>query len=361
MSTKKRRPSFAPRQTFGAAIKAIEKDYFKDTSNKKSKRGDWRLWHKSAILLPLFVMAYSVLVFTDINIWTKCILLVLVLAPTTASIGFNIGHDANHESFSEKKWVNDLFSLSFNLVGVDYFGWRTKHNVLHHTFTNIKGADDDVNAPGLRFHEGQPWKPIHRYQWFYCWFLYSLLFIGWIVQNDLKKYLKRRINGYEWKIEKKNWLILIFTKIFHFSFFWIIPIIFLGWKQFLVGYIAYTLIVGLTTAIVFQMAHIVEKVTQPTFVEGTPLEEEWIEHEVATTADFAPDNKVLSWFVGGLNFQIEHHLFPKVSHIHYKALSIEVQKVCKEYGKPYNVYPTFRSAITSHFRKMKELSKKPVL
>lgn len=109
------------------------------------------------------------------------------------------------------------------------------------------------------------------------------------------------------------------------------------------------------------MAHIVEKVSQPGFIEGVPLEEEWIEHEIATTADFAPNNKVLSWFVGGLNFQIEHHLFPKVSHIHYKGLSNEVQKVCKEFGRPYHLYPTFRSVLVSHYRKMVQLSKKPVI
>ncbi len=354
----KKRPSFAKIQEFGAAIRKIEKDYFKEgTTQEIAKTGDWRLWHKAIILPVVFVIIYSTLVFFGYQNWLGIILCVL-LGITAAAIGFNIGHDANHGSFSENETINKPAKLSFNFLGVVSLFWRFKHNTLHHTYTNLVGLDEDVSGgPGLRMHNVQPWKPINRLQPFYCWFLYGMLYIGWVWINDFQKYYQGHIEGHKIKMTKNDRLVFWATKSSHLIFLCILPSIMVGWEQWLIGYFIYAFSVGLFIAVVFQMAHIVEKVEQPTISVAT--QEEWIVHEIATTANFAIDNKILSWFVGGLNFQIEHHLFPKVSHIYYRDLSYKVIEVCKRFGVEYHVYPTFWSVFRSHIRKMIYLSKKP--
>lgn len=359
MSQTRTWPKFASAKDFGDAIKAIEADYFQeDSSEGRIKTGDWRLWHKAVILLTLFFSIFGIILFTEYSSWIK-ILLCIVLGAITASIGFNVGHDANHGSFSANKKHNNFFRLSFNLHGIFSFFWRVKHNVLHHTYTNLNGFDEDISGvKQLRMHPDQPWKPIHHYQALYCWFLYGLLHIGWVWFSDFKKYFQGHIEKKKLDMEKKDHLTFWLTKIFYVTFFCALPWIVLGFKSWIIGYLVYEFSVGLITSIVFQLAHVVEKTSQPkVFVRSN---DEWILHEVLTTANFGMQNKVLSWFVGGLNFQIEHHLFPKVSHINYPALSVEVQKVCEDYNVPYNKYPTFWSALISHVRKMAQLGKKPI-
>ncbi len=355
----KKRPSFTKIQEFGAAIKKIRISYFKgETSDEIVQTGDWRLWHKAIILLSLFFFVFGVLLFTEYSNWIK-VLLTILLGAVTASVGFNVGHDANHGSFSKDTPINNFMSLSFNLYGIFSFFWRIKHNVLHHTYTNLNGFDEDISGvKQLRMHPDQPWRPIHRYQALYCWFLYGLLHIGWVWFNDFKKYFQGHIEGSKTHMKKIDHLTFWMTKIFYVTLFCVLPITILGFKTWIVGYLIYEFSVGLITSIVFQLAHVVEKTSQPTVLVAS--EEEWIAHEVLTTANFGMDKKALSWFVGGLNFQIEHHLFPKVSHIHYPNLSVEVQKVCKTYDVPYHKYSTFWSALKSHTRKMAQLGRRPI-
>jgi linoleoyl-CoA desaturase len=130
----------------------------------------------------------------------------------------------------------------------------------------------------------------------------------------------------------------------------------LGWQTWLVGYLIINITMGLTLSLVFQLAHVVEK-TEFEVAEEKPkvIDTEWAIHELRTTANFAPGNKIVSWFVGGLNFQVEHHLFPRVSHVHYAALSKIVKEHCDQFGIPYHTYPKMRQAVASHIRVMKAL------
>ncbi len=361
MSQTKTRPTFASTKEFGRALKAIETDYFQEGNPEgRVKTGDWRLWHKAIILLTLFFSIFGMLLFAPYPGWIK-IVLCIALGAVTASIGFNVGHDANHGSFSSNTKLNNFFRLSFNLFGIFSFFWRIKHNVLHHTYTNMDGHDEDISGvKQLRMHPDQSWRPMHRFQALYCWFLYGLLYIGWVGITDFKKYFQGHVEGYHLNMKKKNHATFWVTKVFHLIFFCLVPIFLLGFKSWIIGYAVYGFSVGVTTSIVFQLAHVVEKTSQPPAVM-TMTEEEWRLHEVLTTANFGMQNKVLSWFVGGLNFQIEHHLFPRVSHIHYPVLSTKVQEVCKVYGVPYHQYNSFWAGIKSHARKMAQLGKKPVL
>jgi linoleoyl-CoA desaturase len=145
--------------------------------------------------------------------------------------------------------------------------------------------------------------------------------------------------------------------VLYILFYIVIPVMMLGWGPFLIGYFLMNAAMGLTLSFVFQLAHVVENTefTDASHLNGKlTMKDAWAVHQVRTTSNFATDNKVLSWFVGGLNFQIEHHLFPKISHVHYPAISKIVEKRCAEFGIPYNNIPSFTDAVMSHVNTMKK-------
>ncbi len=276
-----------------------------------------------------------------------------------AAIGFNIMHDACHGSFSKKDWVNYLFGLSLNAMGGNAFLWKEKHNTLHHSYTNIDGVDEDVTAIGMRFHFSQKWKWYYRGQFIYGPLLYGLTYAAWIFFGDFKKYFLRRIGAQEMhsKITWQEHVIFWLSKALYGGIFVALPWYIVGTERFLWGFGVMLYVTGLFLSIVFQLAHVVEGVENP----APPISDEWAIHEVKTTANFATRNKVISWLCGGLNFQIEHHLFPKISHVHYPKLQKLVQETCREFNLKYNEKRTFLLAIWSHLVRLYKLSLKPAL
>lgn len=105
------------------------------------------------------------------------------------------------------------------------------------------------------------------------------------------------------------------------------------------------------------VAHVVEGADQPLPDDRGVIHTDWAVHEVLTTANFARNNRLLNWYIGGLNFQIEHHLFPHICHIHYRHIAPIVERTAKEYGLKYNEKPTFRAALASHVRRLRELGR----
>lgn len=341
-------------------LKTAVDQYF--VENKIKKTGDWRLFSKTIILIGAALTIYCLLMFMDLGA-LPALLLCAVFGFTSACIGFSVMHDANHGSYSTKPWVNDLVGLSANGLGASSFFWKQKHNIIHHTYTNIDGVDDDIaKSPIIRHCESQKWVPAHRVQHIYLLPIYSLSSIFWIFFMDFAKYFTGRIYTTEaWKMNLKNKVIFWATKLGYLAFYIVLPIMHWGFFPWLAGFMVMHMALGLTLSVVFQLAHVVEN----TEFEHVPLdtskhiETAWAEHQIKTTANFAMGNKVISWFVGGLNYQIEHHLFPRVSHIHYPAISKIVMEKCKEYGLPYNQYPTMSSSLASHFRTMKKLGERP--
>lgn len=348
---------------FYQSLKASVDEYF--AHKKIKKTGDWRLFSKTIILVSSAVALYCILMLTPVNHPWIALGLVSLLGFTLASIGFSVMHDANHGSYSTKPWVNDFLGLSLNAMGASSFFWKQKHNIIHHTYTNVDGIDDDIaKSPIIRQCETQKWVPAHRVQHLYLLPVYALSTIFWIYIMDFTKYFSRKIYTTEaWKMSPKNHLIFWATKLFYFAFYIVLPIAVWGFLPWLVGYLVMSAVMGLTLSLVFQLAHVVEN----TEFEHVPLdatkhiETAWAEHQIKTTANFAMDNKVISWFVGGLNYQVEHHLFPKVSHVHYPAISKIVREKCAAFNLQYNQYPTLFGALASHFRMMRFLGKRPVL
>jgi len=285
-----------------------------------------------------------------------------ILGFVLASVGFNVMHDACHGSFSSKKWVNEIFGHTLNALGGNAFIWKFKHNIIHHTYTNVDGIDDDIaKSPIMRQCTTQKWVPAHRFQHIYVVLVYAISSFAWVFMMDFNKYFHQRIISTPLqKMDTKEHIIFWLSKAFYVLFYILIPVYFVGWGPWAIGFAVMHVALGFTLAIVFQLAHVVEHVEfEIATVDPKVIENEWAVHQVKTTANFAPRNKIVSWFVGGLNFQVEHHLFPRVSHVHYPAISRIVKSTCAKFNMPYNEFPTMISAIASHFRMMRFLGKKP--
>ena len=341
-------------RTFYPSLKKSVDQYFVQNGIKKT--GNWKLYLKAAILIPLAIVLYAFLLFGTYTA-VAGIVLSFVLGLTLVSIAFNVMHDACHGSFSSKKWVNDLMSYTMNALGSNSFIWKVKHNVVHHTYTNVDGIDDDIaKNPALRMAPTQRWVAAHRFQHVYMFVLYALSTILWLLLTDFIKYFNKKVVVTEMKMTTRDHIIFWVSKSLYIFFYIVVPIIFVGWGAWLTAFLIIHVTMGLTLSIVFQLAHVVEKTGfESAGTEAKVLDTEWAVHELQTTANFAPRNKVISWFVGGLNYQVEHHLFPRISHVHYPAISSIVEAECRKFGIPYHYYPKMTEAIASHVRVMKRL------
>ena len=342
--------------SFHGELKKRIGDYFKQRG--KSTTGNYKLYIKAAVLVVAIVGLYVHLVFFTPSFFlgiTECILLGCVIA----AIGFNVMHDGAHGSFSKYKWINDLASNFANFLGASQHMWKSKHNVIHHTYTNIAGVDDDIEArPLLRLSDEQSFYKIHKYQHFYFWAAYSLLYMWWVFVTDYKKYFSGRIGSIPLrKMTLKEHILFWFYKLSHAFLFVALPIYLVGFTPWLVGFLSMGLVAGFVLSIVFQLAHTVEHTHFPLPETGGKMGDEWAIHQIKTTANFATKNKVISWLVGGLNFQIEHHLFPKISHVHYPQISKIIKQACREYGVEYIEYPKMTQAVVSHIAYLKQMGK----
>ena len=344
--------------SFHTELKKRISNYFEEVG--KSTTGNYNLFLKAVILMVSFVFVYVHLVFfTPAALWA--ILECVLLGGIVAAIGFNVMHDGAHGSFSKYKWVNHFAAFSLNILGGNSFMWNQKHNVIHHAFTNVAGVDDDIDIqPWMRMSETQKKYKLHKYQHLYFWFLYSLLYIFWIFVLDYIKYFKSKVGGMPLKkMTLSDHFVFWGFKLFHAFLFVFVPIYTIGFSDWLVGFIVFTCVAGFVLSIVFQLAHTVEHTAFPVAnVETGKLDDEWAVHQIKTTANFATNNPVVSWLVGGLNFQIEHHLFPKISHVHYPAISKIIRQACQEYGLVYIEYPRVRYAVASHVAFLRQMGRK---
>ena len=327
--------------------------YFED----KAHTGNFQLFLKAAVLsVGLVAVDVHLYFFTPALIWQ--IAESILLGGLIASIGFNVMHDGAHGSFSKYKWVNLFAAFSLNILGGNNFMWNIKHNMIHHAYTNVDGVDDDIDIqPWMRMSTSQKKYRMHRYQHLYFWVLYSLLYIFWIFYLDYQKYFRRKIGVIPLKkMEVKEHVEFWGSKLLHLFLFVGLPIYAAGFTVWLTSFLIFTVVAGLVLSLVFQLAHTVEHTSFPLpDPESGKLEDEWALHQLKTTANFATRNRIVNWLVGGLNFQIEHHLFPKISHIHYPAISEIIRNACREYGIPYLEYKKVRHAVASHVSYLKAM------
>lgn len=342
---------------FFDSLKDKVEHYFQ--SRQIAPTGNIKLYSKTLILALLAISLYVVLVFFTPSIWVS-VLLCTLMGLTLAGIGFNVMHDGAHGSYSGNKTVNEMMAISLNLMGGSSYMWKIKHNLIHHSYTNIEGMDDDIDIkPFFRVNAQQPKYWFHRFQHVYWVILYGITYFLWVFWMDFEKYFKGRIGLTKVrKMDTREHIGFWLTKIFYILISLVIPIMVAGVGPTLSGYAIIIFICGLTISVIFQLAHVVEDADFPSpNPENNKIEEEWAIHQVKTTVNFSTQSAFLRWFTGGLNFQIEHHLFPKISHIHYPAISKLVRETCAEFGIAYNEYPTFMEAVRSHVLHLKQVAR----
>ncbi len=341
---------------FHAELKDKVEAYFARLG--RSPRGGARIAVKAVLILAWFAASWTLLVFAATT-WWQGVLLAFSLALAMAAIGFNIQHDGNHGSFSESARVNRLAGLALDALGGSSYVWRYQHNILHHSYTNLVGADHDIDTAGIgRLSPAQPRRWFHRFQAFYFWPLYSTIGVKWQFVDDFVHVVKGRIGPQP--IERPKGLDLVAFvagKLFVAAVLFVVPLLRHPLPVVLAFYLLTALTTGFVLAVVFQLAHSVEEAAHPGVTTSTRLPNEWAAHQVETTVDFAHGNRLLTWFVGGLNYQIEHHLFPRVSHVHYPALAPIVAETSARHGVRYTAHRTLRGALASHYRFLRALGR----
>ena len=325
-----------------------------------SKYANALMIFKVVFFFTSFIGIYLVLILGANPLWVQFVLWG-TLGLFTAFIGVNISHDAIHGSLSENKMVNKILGFSFNIIGANAYMWSIMHNIVHHTYTNIEGHDEDITSvPVLRMSPHQKLRKIHRHQYWYAFLFYALGSLSWVLIKDYVKFFKKKIGNYENKNHPKiEYFNLFFFKMVYYVAFIVLPLILLDalWWQVVLGFLILHFCEGITIAIIFMLAHEVEETQFPLPDESGNIKNSWAVHQLYTTANFGTENNMLSFFCGGLNFQVEHHLFPKICHIHYKPISNIVKQTAKEFGLPYNDNLSFGGAIRSHIRFLKKLGR----
>ncbi|PWS29973.1 fatty acid desaturase family protein [Pedobacter paludis] len=344
--------------TFYSEVRKKVNTHFKD--HNKSTHANIAMWFKTTLFLAIFFCLYLSILLAPLNLIILTGMAIL-LGVTSAFIGFNVCHDAIHNSFSKHKSVNEFFSFLFHMVGANPYVWNITHNVVHHTYTNIPGHDEDIEvAPGLiRISEDDELKPHQRFQHWYAFPLYSLASLSWIFRKDYKKFFQKSVGACESKHPRIEYFNLFFYKALYYFMFIGLPLLIMdvAWWQITIGFILLHLAQGLTMGLVFQLAHVVEGTIFPSPNIHGNMEEAWAEHQMRTTANFATQCKFAAFFLGGLNRQIEHHLFPKICHIHYGKISVIVKQTALEYGMPYHESTTFGAALRSHYLVLKKMGR----
>ncbi len=347
-------PKFPSDNVFYNELRRRVDDYFLVTG--RDKRDCARMYLKTAIILGWFAASYSLLVFTTLSCWFAAPLAVL-LALSMAAIGFNVQHDGGHNAYSGRRWINKFMALSLDMLGGSSYVWDRKHS-LHHSYSNIHGHDDDINL-GIfgRVAPHQPRRSFHRLQHLYLWALYGLLPVKWQLYDDFRDVITGRIGGHRFARPKGlDLAVFLLGKCAFFSLAFVIPLSLHSVGTVLGCYFLIMFIEGVALSVVFQLPHCGEESTFPLPDPNTGrIESPWAVHQIETTVDYAKSNRLLSWYVGGLNFQIEHHLFPRICHVHYAALAPVVEATCREFGVRYVAHETFRGGLASHYRLLRHM------
>jgi linoleoyl-CoA desaturase len=344
------RVKFARHSGLRAELNRRVDAYFTETGLSRAAEGPG-MWFKTFVLVAGLAASTSLLTLWA-STWVHLIVLSTLLGLFMAGIGFAVMHDGNHSAYSRSPRWNQLMGSTLDMVGGSSYMWRFKHNVLHHTYPNIEGLDDDIEAqPFLRLADGQRRYPWHRLQVLYFWLAYAFLPVKWHFVDDFSSLIRGKLFG-QTLARPRGWdlAILLGGKAFFFGWMFGLPLLYHSPGWVIASYAIVSFVSGITLGVVFQLAHCVEGVEFTGIPVDGHMELPWAEHQLATTANFSPRSRFLTWILGGLNYQVEHHLFPRVGHIHYPAVSKIVQEVCAEYGVQHRSQPTLWRALASHLR-----------
>ncbi|MDW3191760.1 MAG: acyl-CoA desaturase [Cytophagales bacterium] len=344
---------------FAETLRSRVNGYFRDQNISRNANQTMKV--KSAIALIFYVGIYVSILFSGITSIPLLFVLWALLGLGQAFIGTNVMHDVIHGSYSKDKDINRWMHIFPLIIGVEPLTWKIQHNVLHHTYTNIEHADEDIEVRFLlRMTQNQPRKWFHRFQHIYVVILYSIPIIIWATAKDFIKMFKYRklklVEG-----GRSFWITvagIAFRKLLFHTFFIGVPVLVLGisigWAVLMLA--TMLIVTGLTLSLIFQTAHLVSDL-DVIETENPEIDENWLVHQLHTTTNYATNSPFFSWFYGSLNFQVEHHLFPNICHVHYPKISSIVKSTAEEFGLPYHCQGSFGKAVYEHFKLLRLLGK----
>lgn len=330
-----------------------------------SRHGDGRMIVKTVFFLSAYILPFLLfLIYTPPLAFAFPLWLMMGLA--VAGIGMNIMHDANHGAYSRNADINEWLGYTLYLVGVGVKNWKFQHNVLHHTYTNVTGLDEDIRDRGVvklspHLVAGRP----HRWQWLYAFFFYSILTLYWVTLKDFFQYhgfIRAGVNRQSRSENRKMLAGLVLVKLFYFGVFFGLPVLALNmpFGEVLLGFLIMHVTSGLILTTIFQLAHSVEGTAYPLPDSTGMIRKDWAIHQLETTVNFSGGNKILTWCLGGLNYQIEHHLFPKICHVHYPEISVIIKQTAEDFGLKYLENRSLRVAFVSHIRSLRKFGLPPI-
>ena len=353
---------FAPKngEGFYDTLKKNIDEFF--TQNNLPVHGSTRIIWKTVAMLALFFVP-NILIITGVGALSPYLFFFLwfLMGLGMIGIGCSVHHDSNHGSYSDNKTVNRIIGDIVNVVGGYDVTWRIQHNILHHTYTNIEGLDEDIDSGGLmRFSPNSKKAPLHRYQHVYGWFLYCLLTLQWVTYKDFRLlvvYNKKGLLRKEKITLRKAIIELSIYKVIYVTYALVLPIMFSGmsWQAVVLGFLVLHFTAGLGLSAIFQLAHVMESSEFPTPSDDRKMDNSWAVHQLLNTCNFSRKSRIMNWFIGGLNYQIEHHLFPHISHVHYSRISVIVKNTANQYGLPYQEYSNFLVALREHGRMLRKM------
>lgn len=358
MSTPTVRFNVQDRPEFFRELRSRVNNYFKE--NNLSKQANLKMKIKTVFMVGLYFIPLLLMITGLVTSFWPVMGMWVLMGFGMSGIGLSVMHDANHGAYSKNQTVNRVLGFLANFLGAFHTTWKIQHNVLHHSYTNVEGFDEDIDTPILRFSPKQEHKKIHKFQVLYAPFLYGIMTIHWMLSKDfvqIVRYKKKQLLEKQGVSFRKSLVKAGFNKVWYFALTFFLPWIATGlpWWQILIGFIVMHVITGLLLSLIFQTAHVIKETEFYSIDDTGSVENNWAIHQMQTTANFANKSVLFSWFIGGLNYQIEHHLFPNICHIHYKDISSIVKETAQEFNVPYHHHRTFAQAVFSHFSLLYQL------
>lgn len=350
------RLTFGRDNSFHVELRRRVHEYFLRTG--RPQRDCPEMYLKTAVILSTFVGLYLLLVFTA-GTWWQALPLSILLGFAMAAIGFNIEHDGAHRAYSNYGWVNRVMATTMDLIGASSYVWHWKHSVVHHTYVNITGHDADIDiGPFGRLTPHQKRLSFHRWQHFYLWPLYGVNVIKWHLYDDFRDVILGQIAGHRMPRPKRWDLVgFISAKALFLATAFVVPFLLHRIWVVCLFYAVTVIVAGVVVSVVFQLAHCVEEAEFPLPKDPGSVANAWAIHQVETSVDFARGSKLASWLFGGLNFQIEHHLFPRVCHVNYPAIAKLTEQTCREFGVKYREHGSLHAGLASHFRWLRRMGR----
>lgn len=348
-------------QFFNVLRKRVDQHFI---DNNLSKHANGQMVLKSVVLicayiLPfVFMMAFHPPMGLSLLLW-------FMMGLGIGGIGMSIMHDANHGAYSESERVNKWVGRTINLAGGGVLNWKLQHNVLHHMYTNVVPMDEDIqDRLVVRLSPHTEVRGVHRFQWIYAFFFYGILTLYWVIGKDFvqhSSFIKAGVNKQSKRENNITMAKLILMKVIYFAIFFFVPIYFFNFTfgEILAGFLLMHFTAGVVLTVIFQLAHTVEGTDHPLADEHGVIENDWAIHQLQTTVNFSRRNKWISWYVGGLNFQVEHHLFPKICHVHYPEIAPIVKQTAEEFGLLYMENESFNDAFMSHVNTLRRFGRLP--